>query len=183
MSSARAPASRARGSRKAEFAAAERSVDQVAARVALGGDLVREARAAAPSAEHRALDEGALRPGVRVHVPRLRSDAVVLEGPSKGRVRVAVGPLKLWVESEGLAKPSPERRAAAAIAPQPTAAPATGPGRTVDNTLNLKGMRVDDALSMMESFIDRLYTTDARVGYVLHGHGTGALRDAVRKHL
>ena len=44
-------------------------------------------------------------------------------------------------------------------------------------------MRVDDALSMMESFIDRLYTTDARVGYVLHGHGTGALRDAVRKHL
>ena len=46
---------------------------------------------------------------MRVHVPRLRSDAVVLEGPSKGRVRVAVGPLKLWVESEGLATPSPER--------------------------------------------------------------------------
>jgi DNA mismatch repair protein MutS2 len=22
-----------------------------------------------------------------------------------------------------------------------------------------------------------------RVGYILHGHGTGALRDAVRKHL
>jgi DNA mismatch repair protein MutS2 len=55
--------------------------------------------------------------------------------------------------------------------------------RGPDNTLNLKGMRVDDALSLMESFIDRMYTTDMRVGYVLHGHGTGALRDAVRKHL
>jgi DNA mismatch repair protein MutS2 len=63
------------------------------------------------------------------------------------------------------------------------ASPSSTRGRTPDNTVNVKGMRVDDALSMVETFIDRLYTTDERIGYVLHGYGTGALREAVRKHL
>jgi DNA mismatch repair protein MutS2 len=36
---------------------------------------------------------------------------------------------------------------------------------------------------MVESFLDRLYTTDHRVGYVVHGHGSGALRDAIRGEL
>ena len=44
-------------------------------------------------------------------------------------------------------------------------------------------MRVDDALSLLETVVDRLRTVDTPTGYVLHGHGTGALRDAVRKHL
>jgi hypothetical protein len=39
------------------------------------------------------VDAAALRTGARVHVARLRSDAVVVEGPTKGRVRVAVGPM------------------------------------------------------------------------------------------
>jgi DNA mismatch repair protein MutS2 len=169
---------------KRELAAAEKRISSVAGRVALGGDLAAAtptaARAGAP---RKALDEQALRAGARVHVARLRSDAVVVEAPSKGRVRVAVGPLKLWVDSADLSTPDaapaapPQRTQSSAVAAPPVL------GRTPDNTLNLKGMRVDDALSLMETFIDRLSTTDLRVGYVLHGHGTGALREAVRKHL
>ena len=116
-------------------------------------------------------------------MPRLRSDAVVLEEPSKGRVRVAVGPLKLWVESRRARRGRPGARARRRRARRRAQLRRRAGPNAVDNTLNLKGMRVDDALSMMESFIDRLYTTDTRVGYVLHGHGTGALREAVRKHL
>ena len=39
-------------------------------------------------------------------------------------------------------------------------------------------MRVDDALSMAESFLDRLFGRSEVVGYILHGIGSGALRDA-----
>lgn len=188
--SARAELDRARTKAKAgaatkqEFAEAERAIAGVAARVALGGDLAPSTAPSATNGGAAPLLEAELRPGTRVHVPRLRSDAIVVEEPSKGRVRVAVGPLKLWVDSADLrtaqtAQEEPARPAAGVVISH-GAAPA---GRTPDNTLNLKGMRVDDALGMMESFIDRMYTTDARVGYVLHGHGTGALREAVRKHL
>jgi DNA mismatch repair protein MutS2 len=52
-----------------------------------------------------------------------------------------------------------------------------------DNTLDVRGLRADDALAMLDSFVDRLYSGPSRVGYVLHGHGTGALRVAVREHL
>jgi DNA mismatch repair protein MutS2 len=189
VKSARAELARARErakaagatTRKQELADLGRSIDQVAARVAIGGDLAPAASAApVPGAGQAALPEAAIAPGARVHVARLRSDAVVVEGPTKGRVRVAVGPLKLWVESG-------ELLAAAPAAPVPTApvlARAEAPkGRTRENTVDVKGLRVDDALSLVETFVDRLYTTDSRVGYVLHGHGTGALRDAVRKHL
>jgi DNA mismatch repair protein MutS2 len=169
------------GVTRQDLASAQKSVDAVAARVALGGDLAQSKSTQREERDKRAaLTEADLQPGHRVHIARFRSDAVVVEGPNKGRVRIAVGPLKLWVECAELEGAS---HAAPAPLPVPSAAPSTARGRGPDNTLNLKGMRIDDALGLMETFIDRLYTTDSRIGYVLHGHGTGALRDAVRKHL
>jgi DNA mismatch repair protein MutS2 len=55
--------------------------------------------------------------------------------------------------------------------------------RSADNTIDVRGLRADDALAMVDSFIDRLYAGPTRVGFVLHGHGSGALRQAVREHL
>jgi len=190
VKTARGEVERARSRLRAESAArqeiddAERKLAQVAARVALGGDLAAAAsssKSAPARGDGRGVREHELRPGTRVYVPRLNSEAVVVEAPAKGRVRVAVGPMKLWVESEGLFA-APEGKPAR---PTPLAAPDAHAvaERGRDNTLDLRGMRVDDALSLVESFVDRMHTTDARVGYVLHGHGTGALRDAVRKHL
>jgi DNA mismatch repair protein MutS2 len=131
-----------------------------------------------------------LRPGVVVHVPRLRSDAEVLDPPTRGRVRVAAGAMKLWVDVD-------EVRASAA-APVGRSEPRGAPARAEDDaprddrnapppteltTLDVRGMRVDDALAMIETFIDRLYGGGHTAGWILHGHGTGALRDAVRKQL
>jgi DNA mismatch repair protein MutS2 len=168
---------------KRELASASKRIADVAARVALGGDLTAHAapHGNATSTPRAPLNSSELRPGQRVHVPRLRSEAVIVEGPNKGRVRVAVGPLKLWVDTDGLQAPD------ASNAPAPVQLPAAdnfgSRERTSDNTLNLKGMRVDDALSLLETFVDRLRTAETPIGFVLHGHGTGALRDAVRKHL
>jgi DNA mismatch repair protein MutS2 len=59
----------------------------------------------------------------------------------------------------------------------------SAPLRSADNTIDVRGLRADDALAMLDSFIDRLYSGPLRVGFVLHGHGSGALRGAVREHL
>jgi len=185
---ARAELDRARAELKSGTATREqinasaKSIDAVATRVSLGGDLS-PAMKAEPKATHAPLDSARIVVGAVVHVPRLRADATIIEPPSKGRVRIAVGPMKLWVESGDLFAPAPaaardsERKAT----PAPVAAQLES--RTIDNTVDVRGMRVDDAISLVESFVDRLYGADARAGYVLHGHGSGALRDAIRRHL
>jgi DNA mismatch repair protein MutS2 len=55
--------------------------------------------------------------------------------------------------------------------------------RTTDNTLDLRGVRVEAAPAQLDAFLDRLLGEGEPVGFVLHGHGTGALRSVVRQHL
>jgi DNA mismatch repair protein MutS2 len=52
-----------------------------------------------------------------------------------------------------------------------------------DNTCDLRGLRVDDGLAMATTFLDRALNDGRDVVFLLHGHGTGAMRDAVRKEL
>jgi DNA mismatch repair protein MutS2 len=51
------------------------------------------------------------------------------------------------------------------------------------NTLDLRGQRADDALSELEAFLDRTALEGADTVFVIHGHGTGALRKVVREYL
>ncbi|MDB4989449.1 MAG: Recombination inhibitory protein MutS2, partial [Myxococcaceae bacterium] len=50
-------------------------------------------------------------------------------------------------------------------------------------TVVLRGMRVDDALTLLETSLDRLYGRDESIAFIDHGVGSGALRDAVRTFL
>jgi DNA mismatch repair protein MutS2 len=55
--------------------------------------------------------------------------------------------------------------------------------RTHGNTLDLRGERVEDALDLVDAFLDRMTREGEVAGFVLHGHGTGRLKTAVREHL
>jgi len=55
--------------------------------------------------------------------------------------------------------------------------------RIADNTLDLRGVRVEEGLAMLEAFLDESMVRSRDVVFVLHGHGTGALRSAIRKAL
>jgi DNA mismatch repair protein MutS2 len=171
--------------------AARKVVDDAASKVALGGALEEAAgRQPLPSRELGAApDPAALLAGVHVHVPRLRADATIVEPPQKGRVRVAAGALKLWVGvDEVRLVAAPPASSSGRSGPDlrlelPAAAEPPHPFPSDSNTLDVRGMRADDAVAMLESFLDRLYGASVRVGYVLHGHGTGALREVVRRWL
>ena len=69
------------------------------------------------------------------------------------------------------------------INPPKADAPLEVPVQTTSNTCDLRGLRVDDGLSMMTAFLDRAMGHGDRVVFVIHGHGTGAMRDAVRAEL
>ncbi len=55
--------------------------------------------------------------------------------------------------------------------------------RSEKNTLDLRGFRVEEALSKLSSFIDRTVSDSIYPAMIIHGHGTGALKTAVRDEL
>jgi DNA mismatch repair protein MutS2 len=166
--------------------------------MSVGGALAAAiGRSAAEGPARRPAREDELHPGARLYIARLGSTVEVIERPTRGQVRVAAGPMKLFVQvGEALVEQSAARAdeprasharaSAGAMAAPPVAALAAEPERpmrTRSNTCDVRGLRVDDALGVLDSFLDRAYGEGATSGYVLHGHGTGALKAAVRSHL
>jgi DNA mismatch repair protein MutS2 len=166
--------------RSEDLQAIQSKVNEAAARVAVGSNIANALRDAAE--DTKGVEPMSLRVGSKVYVPRLRAEGVVAEPAQKTKVLVAVGAMKLWVELKDLRAPLAAQ--AETGTPIRVHAPVdTNASRMPDNTLDVRGLRADDALAMLDSFVDRLYSGPSRVGYVLHGHGTGALRVAVREHL
>ena len=55
--------------------------------------------------------------------------------------------------------------------------------RQVPLELNVMGLTVNEALRLVEEYLDQLLLADIRKARILHGKGTGALRDAVQSYL
>jgi len=55
--------------------------------------------------------------------------------------------------------------------------------RTTANTLDLRGKRVDESLDELDKFLDDLFAAGQDAAFIIHGHGSGALRAAVRDYL
>jgi len=162
---------------------AERAIERVAGEVALGGALERVVSNGSPLAEPPPVGE--VRKGMRVWVPKFRAEADVVDVFGDGSVRVAAGPLKLTVARADLRAAAP-REPVAAPPPKPPVRAVLAehaPIPTSDNTCDLRGLRVDDGIGMATNFLDRAVGAAHPVVFLLHGHGTGALRDAVREEL
>lgn len=133
------------------------------------------------------LAAGDLKRGAKLWLPRLRKEVSVLE-INGASVRVAAGVLKLTVRADELrkrtdAEPAGRRSSAkSGAAHVATKAPEVAI-QTSSNTCDLRGLRVDDALAMTAAFLDRAFGAGERVVFLVHGHGTGALRDALRTEL
>ncbi len=175
----------------------------------VAGRIAEHAPAAAPM-PGRLAELAELTAGTTVLVASLGARGQVVSPPERGRVTVQVGALRTAVAladvrivagAKGGAPPTPPRRATAstapvaAPAPAPAPAPATTPAttpataredlaptRTPELTLDVRGERVDDALARLDRFLDDALLGSREAVFVIHGHGTGALRDAVRRH-
>lgn len=55
--------------------------------------------------------------------------------------------------------------------------------QTSFNTIDIRGKRVDDGLKTMEEAFDRMSRSGIHTVIIIHGHGTGAMKEAVRKNI
>jgi DNA mismatch repair protein MutS2 len=106
-----------------------------------------------------------------------REVEVVRGADATGRVLVRQGGLRVEIPASGLGR---------LAAPEPGGAPAPVPGiaipevEDVPSEVNLIGMRADEAMDVLERAVDRALLAGLREIRVVHGKGTGALRERVR---
>jgi DNA mismatch repair protein MutS2 len=138
-----------------------------------------EAREAAVPEERIAGDS--LKPGDTVYVTALERKGVVITGPSDGRVDVEMGSMRITLKLDdvvGVGRPGKDAGQQAPASWKKEA------GRDTDLELDMRGMRAEESLDLLEKQLDTMMETgDDRPLRIIHGKGTGALRMAVKKYL
>ncbi len=123
-----------------------------------------------------------LRPGDRVFVPQVGQEGGVLSAPDEsGRVWVAVGSLRLQAAVQDLRLAKGKKQQAKGGAGW--AALAQQKAQTVQSEITLIGMRAEEALLVLDRYLDDAQVAGLGTVRVIHGKGTGALRSAVHAFL
>ncbi|KUK31688.1 MAG: MutS2 protein [Thermoanaerobacterales bacterium 50_218] len=121
-----------------------------------------------------------LKPGDLVEIPSLNQRGCIVEGPGPdGEVIVQVGAFKLNLPVSELRLVSELQKSR----PSSVKSPALQQKVTVPPELDFRGLTVEEALEKIDKYLDSAYLAGLTRVSLIHGKGTGALRDAVRKYL
>ncbi len=128
-----------------------------------------------------------LRVGDRVHVRNLKTDGEVLEIGDEN-VEVQIGKMRVKVDlrniersgkGAGPSKTKAVREERQAVKSSSTISLQPSPGME----LHLRGMRADEALDQLNKYLDSAYASGLPFTRIVHGKGTGTLRQLVRQAL
>lgn len=123
-----------------------------------------------------------VKPGELVAIPRLGQQGYVLEKPDEnGNVVVQVGAVKLKLPLLEL------RRGREGVKRQESSAfkssVAIGQSANVPAEYDFRGQRAEEALANLDKYLDAAYLAGIPKVTLIHGKGTGVLRDVVQKYL
>ena len=174
------------GSAHAEFLAEAR--DRIGRREMDADGRVEQEVAAPASAEARAL--GPIEKGDRVFVPNLQATGEVLGVDLRngvpheadiqvGNFRLKLPVRRLELRSKSQSIQSPPQTVVKLLSK--SKAGQTGSSSLTE--LDLRGERVDAGLQRLEGYLDDAYLENLPWVRIIHGKGTGAMRDAVRAAL
>ena len=142
--------------------------------------LDKAAQKHAPAARQRTHGKKEIEIGATVRVLTLNTTGTISTLPNtRGDLYVQMGPLRSQVnvkDIEVLAAPKPE----------PAAKKSTyglGKAAAISAEINLIGDTVDEALPRLDKYLDDAYLAHLGQVRVVHGKGTGALKNAVHRHL
>ena len=137
--------------------------------------------------------------GDLVAIPRFNAEGYVLEESNGGDVLVQVGALKMNIPLHELRRGAKReqgghRRATGGHPGFPDDGrggtggvsikfPALEQQAEVSHELHLRGLRVEEALEKVDKYLDSAYLAGLPSVNLIHGKGTGVLRDALRHYL
>jgi DNA mismatch repair protein MutS2 len=120
-------------------------------------------------------------PGQFVEIPRLNQKGHVLTKPNQaGEVNVQIGIMKLTVKLDDIriTDNSKENYTDTKVGHL-----RMEKSISISHELDLRGLIVDEALENLDKYLDDAYVAGLKEVRIIHGKGTGALREAVMAHL
>jgi DNA mismatch repair protein MutS2 len=134
---------------------------------------------------------GPIEKGDRVFVPNLQATGEVIAVENRqgvpheadvqvGNFRLKLPVRRLELRSKAQSEPSPVPQPAVRIQTKPKTAAA---GSDALTEIDLRGERVEAGLQRLEGYLDDAYLENLPWVRIIHGKGTGAMRDAVRAAL
>ncbi len=123
--------------------------------------------------------------GDTVFLDTLNAEGVIVELDDKA-AQVQVGALRVRAKSSDMRKRNRSEKRAQERGharqyepPAPQLPEAKSPGMELD----IRGQRVDDALEILDRYVNAAYNAGLPFGRIIHGKGTGRLRQAVRAQM
>ncbi|MCY3707244.1 MAG: endonuclease MutS2, partial [Caldilineaceae bacterium] len=134
---------------------------------------------------------GPIEKGDRVFVPNLQATGEVIAVEKRegvpheadvqvGNFRLRLPIRRLELRSKAQSEPSPVSQPAVRVQMKPKTG---GAGSDSLTEIDLRGERVDAGLQRLEGYLDDAYLENLPWVRIIHGKGTGAMRDAVRAAL
>lgn len=126
--------------------------------------------------------------GETVRIPKWKNTGVVMDfkagsQPGSGQVRVAMGTLQMTLPLNEIERISGGMNRKPQVTLKWESALGAGEGPR-SSRLDLRGMRLDEALAAAERYLEQIFSTQRFTQVTLvHGLGTGALREGIRKRL
>ena len=130
------------------------------------------------------IDWDKVNPNDKVMLKELHQPVTVLSKPDKhGNVFVQMGNIKTKIKTDKLTVLDENYKEPAKIHTPDSFEKFELKRLNLSNTIDLRGYRVEDALDSIEFYLDKASLANLSPVTIIHGHGTGALKSAVRDFL
>ena len=127
-----------------------------------------------------------IKPGLNVYVSNLKTDGVVVSNISKDdTVQVQIGAMKMKVDIKYLQEVTPKSSSGSSknAHNSMTAGRSNFKSQSVSPEINLLGLTVDEAIPIIDKYLDDCFIAKLSSVRIVHGKGTGALRNGIHHYL
>ncbi|MBQ2937756.1 MAG: endonuclease MutS2 [Clostridia bacterium] len=136
-----------------------------------------------PSAEKssiQSLDLKDIKPNTEVFITTFGQNAIVLSNVSKSNeVQVQIGSMKMNINIKFLEKVKNSNKKTSSTSSYNSVSKT----RTAKSEINVIGLNVEDAIFVVDKFLDDSYLAKLQTVRIVHGKGTGKLREGIQKFL
>lgn len=130
------------------------------------------------------IDWDTAKTGDKVMVTDLNQEVTILELPDKNNnVQIQMGLLKTKIKKDKLAVLNKSLIKREQKAKGIYKKDFSIERRNISQTLDLRGYRCEEALDEIEAYLDKASLVNLSPVYIIHGHGTGALKQVIRDYL